>query len=167
MSLVTKIYFPREILPMASIAAAFLDFLVASLILLGMMLFYHVPLYWTLLWLPLLVALQVVLTCGLVLLASAVNVFYRDVRFVVPLAVQLWMYATPIIYPVTLVPERLRTLYMLNPMAVIIDGYRRAILLGKPPEYAFLGLSALIALIILLLGYGFFKRAEIGMADII
>jgi lipopolysaccharide transport system permease protein len=167
MNLVTKIYFPREILPVAAVAAAFVDFLVASIVFLGLMLLYGVPLRATLLWAPVILAIQIALTLGVVLAAATLNVWYRDIRFVVPLGVQLWMYASPVIYPVTLVPERWRTLYMLNPMAGIINSYRRVILQGQPPEMQVLGLSAGVALLAMLLGYLYFKRSEGRFADVI
>ena len=121
MNLVTKIYFPREILPMASIGAAFLDYAIAFVLFVILMLAYQIPLRATLLLLPLLLVIQIILTLGISLIASAVIVFYRDVRFVVPLALQLWMYLSPVIYPVSSVPENWQALYMLNPMATLID----------------------------------------------
>jgi lipopolysaccharide transport system permease protein len=102
-----------------------------------------------------------------VLAASAVNVFYRDVRFLVPLGVQLWLYLTPIIYPVSLVPEQWRTLYMLNPMAGLIDAYRRIVLQGQLPQWDYLGLAVLISILTFLIGYRYFKHVEWQFADII
>jgi lipopolysaccharide transport system permease protein len=167
MNLVTKIYFPREILPLASIGAAAVDFLVSAAILAGMMLVYGRTPGWISLWVVPLLILQVFLTIGVVLLGSAVLVFFRDVRFVVPLLTQVWLYATPIIYPVDLVPERFRTLYFLNPMASIIDGYRRVLLSGKAPRLEALAAGALVTLILLAISYLFFKRAEPAFADLI
>jgi lipopolysaccharide transport system permease protein len=167
MSLVTKIYFPREILPLSAVLASMVDFFVASLIFVGMMILYQVPLSVSLLCIPLLFFIQVTLTVGVVLLASAVNVFYRDMRFVVPLGLQLWMYLTPIIYPLKMVPERFRTVYMLNPMAGVIDSYRRVILQGKWPEMTYLLLAAAVSVMLLLGAYRYFKRAEAVFADII
>lgn len=167
MHLVTKIYFPREIFPIAAMGAAFLDFLIASMIFLGMMIFYRVPVSLSLMLVPLLLLLQIVLILGVVFFGSAINVFYRDVRFVVPLAMQLWMYATPIIYPLSLVPERFRPLYMLNPMAGIIDAYRTVILRQQMPRWDYLGLAAGISLLLLFFAYRYFKSAEREFADII
>lgn len=167
LNLVTKIYFPREILPIASVGAAFLDFSIASIIFLGMMLIFQVSFSWTMLWVPLLLIIQTLLTLGLVLFMSALNVFYRDIRFVIPLATQIWMYATPIIYPVTLVPERFRPFYMLNPMAGLIDSYRRVILLGQPPVWSYVTFSAVLAVLIFIGGYIYFKRSEGMFADMI
>jgi lipopolysaccharide transport system permease protein len=167
MNLVTKIRFPREILPMASVGAAFLDFAIASVVFVGLLLVYRIQLAWTVLWVPFLLILQVLLTLGLVFALSATNVFYRDIRFVMPLAVQIWMYATPIIYPVSAVPERLRALYMLNPMAGLIDSYRRVILLGQPPLWSGIASTIVVALVAFFGGYIYFKRAESVFADII
>jgi lipopolysaccharide transport system permease protein len=167
MNLVTKIYFPREILPLASIGAAFVDFLVSAAILAGMLLIYGLAPGWISLWVVPLLGLQVALTIAVVLLGSAVLVFFRDVRFVVPLLIQVWMYATPIIYPVSLVPERFRTLYFLNPMAGIIDGYRRVLLTGEPPQLDALAAGAVVTLALLAIGSVFFKHAEPVFADLI
>ena len=167
MNLVTKIYFPREILPIAAVIAAFVDFLVASIVFLGPMIFYRLPLQRGLLWVPLLLGVQIVLTLGVVLPASALIVRYRDIRFVVPLGLQLWMYASPIIYPTSLVPEHLRAYYMLNPMAGLIDSYRRVVLRGQSPQVLYLTISAVMAVILLLAGYAYFKRSEPRFADII
>jgi lipopolysaccharide transport system permease protein len=167
MNLVTKIYFPREILPMASVAAAFVDFLVASIVFLGLMIFYQIPLRSTMLWVPFVLGIQIVLVLGVVLTAAPISVRYRDIRFVVPLGIQLWMYASPVIYPVTLVPEQWRTLYMLNPMAGLITSYRNVILLGLPPPIQYLSLSAIVAILWLVFGYWYFKRSEPRFADVI
>lgn len=167
MNLVTKIYFPREIFPLASIGASFADFLVASILFVFMLIFYQAPVNLTLLWLPVLLFIQILLTIGVVLFASAVNVFYRDVRFVIPLATQLWLYATPVIYPVSLVPEQWRTLYMLNPMAGIIDGYRAVLLQGQSPNLFYLAIAFVISLVLFLFGYLYFKRVEMTFADVI
>ena len=167
MNLVTKIYFPREILPLASIGAAFLDFLIASGLLVGLMIFYQALPGLEALWVVPLFILQAVLTIGVVLLGLAVLVFFRDMRFVVPLLTQVWMYATPIVYPVSAVPESLQPIYLLNPMASIIDGYRRALLLGQPPRLDALAIGAFVSFALFLLGYVVFKRAEPFFADLI
>jgi len=167
MNLVTKVYFPREILPIGSVAAALLDFAIGALIFVGLMLVYRVPLTWSVLWIPLLLLVQTVLTLGVVLLMSALNVFYRDIRFVIPLLTQIWMYASPVIYPTSLVPATLLPLYMLNPMAGLLDSYRRVLLHGQPPVPSYLGASAAIALVVFALGYAYFKRSEGAFADLI
>lgn len=167
MNLVTKVRMPREILPVATVLASLVDFAIASLVFVGMIIFYQVNLYWTALWVFPLLAIQIILTIGVVLLGSSLNVIYRDIRFIVPLATQLWMYASPIIYPVDLVPERLRPIYYLNPMVGLIEGYRMAILEGLPPNFAATGMSLLISTVIFVLGYYTFKRLEPVFADLI
>lgn len=166
MHLVAKIYFPREILPIASVAAGLLDFLIAAQVLAIMLLFYRIPLHRTLVFAPVILLVQILLTLGVVLFASAVNVFYRDIRFVVPLAVQLWMYVTPVIYPVTLIPEGFRELYMLNPMAGLIESYRDIVVRGAWPNWNHLGLAAAISVAAFVAGYSYFKRVEWQFADL-
>lgn len=166
-NLVTKIYFPREILPLGAIGAALLDFLFATVVFIGMMVLYNIPLSLSLLWVPLLLVVQLALITGVSLVTSAINVFYRDVRFVVPLALQIWMYASPIIYPVSLVPERYQPVYMLNPMAGLINSYRRVVLEGVAPVAYEIILAAAVSIAICLLGYHYFKRVEPEFADII
>lgn len=167
MNLVTKIYFPREVLPLASIGAAFVDFLAASAVFLGMLVVYGVWPGAHALWIIPLLGIQIVLTIGVTLLGSATIVFFRDVRFVLPLIVQVWMYATPVIYPVELVPEHLQPFYFLNPMAGIIDGYRRSLLLGQAPQTTALLSSVIISSLLLVAGYAYFKRVEPLFADLI
>lgn len=167
MNLVTKIYFPREILPLANIAAALLDFVVAAVVFVGMLAFYRLWPGLQALWVVPLLALQVILSIGVTLIGSATLVFFRDVRFAIPLLTQVWMYATPVIYPIELVPERLRPYYFLNPMAGIIDGYRRALLMGLAPDMRALSLAALTSCLLLLAGYLLFKRVEPLFADLI
>lgn len=167
MNLVTKVRMPREILPMATVLASLVDFAIASLIFVAMIVFYRVSLHWTVLWVFPLLAIQIILTIGVVLLGSSLNVLYRDIRFIVPLATQLWMYASPIIYPVELVPERLRSVYFLNPMAGLLEGYRKVILLGAQPELWTVGVAFVVAAAVFLLGYNVFKRLEPVFADVI
>jgi lipopolysaccharide transport system permease protein len=167
MNLVTKIYFPREILPLAAILASLVDFLIASLIFVGMIIFYQIPLSSSFVTVPLILLIQLTLVTGIVLFTSALTVFYRDIRFVVPLGLQLWMYMTPIIYPLSMVPERFRSLYMLNPMAGVIDAYRRVILQGEWPQMNYLLLGAAVSIALLIVAYYYFKRAEAVFADVI
>jgi lipopolysaccharide transport system permease protein len=167
MNLVTKIYFPREILPLASVGAALLDFAIAAVIFVGMMLYYGVWPTPYALWVIPLLAIQIVLMVGVTLLGAAMIVFFRDMRFVVPLVTQVWMYATPIVYPAELVPLRLQPLYYLNPMAGIIDGYRRVLLTAQPPQLNFVLIAAVISVLILVVSYLVFKHVERDFADLI
>ncbi len=111
---------------------------------------------------------MIIFTAGVCLLLSAFTVLYRDVRFTLPLLIQIWMFATPILYPASVVPMKIRVFYMtLNPMAVIIDGYRRAIVMGQPPDLLYLGNAAVMSLALLWLGYKYFKHLEREFADIV
>jgi lipopolysaccharide transport system permease protein len=163
--LVTKIYFPREVLPIAVMLARFMDFLVALVLMLVLVLYYGVGLHPTLLWLPVLVLIQFAFTLGVGLAAAAANTFLRDVRPALQLVVQLWFYASPIIYPISAVPERLRAVYALNPTVGLLEGYR-AMWLGQPAPIGYVAVSAAISLVCLLAGYAFFKRSEAVFADI-
>ncbi|MDD5772180.1 MAG: ABC transporter permease [bacterium] len=167
MNLVTKIYFPREVLPFATMIACLFDFLIASIIFIGMMIFYKISLTIYMFWVPLIILIQIIFTLGFVLLSSAGNVFFRDVKHVMPILVQLWMYLTPIIYPLSLVPEKYKVFYMLNPMAGIIESYRNVILKDLPPDYFYLSLAFIVSLVLFILGYTYFKKSEKVFADII
>jgi lipopolysaccharide transport system permease protein len=167
MSLVTKIYFSREALPLAAMLARLMDFGVAALMIVVLMIYFQVqifPLGW--LFLPLILLIQMALIVGIGLAAAAANVFYRDVQSILTLVVQLWFYASPIIYPVSMVPPNLQTLYFLNPMAGILESYR-AVLLHQTLPGPYLLQAALVSLIILIFGYWFFKKVEFLFADIV
>ena len=165
--LITKIYFPRLIIPAAAVAAGLVDFALASLVLVGLMLGYRVDLTWGLLLLLPLTALLTLLALGVGLLLSALNVKYRDIRHALPFLVQIWMFASPVIYPTTLVPEKWRWTIALNPMTGIIDGFRAALFGGIPDIWGALSISALVTFI-LLFGSAFaFRRMEKDFADII
>ncbi len=166
--IITKIYFPREIVPLASVLAAFLDFLIASSIFVGLLALYRVAPTWNMLYVVPLLAIQLAFTIGVCLLLAAFTVLYRDVRHVLPLAIQVWMFVTPILYPASIVPARWRACYFtLNPMAVIIDGYRRAVIQGLPPELKYLALAAVVSGLLVWGGYKYFKHLEREFADIV
>ena len=167
MSLVKKIYFPREILPLSAVLARLVDFVIATTVFIGLLIWYEIPLHATVVYVPFLLLIQILLAAGVSLLGAAVTVFVRDISFAIPLAMQIWMYATPVIYPLSEVPERWRTLYMLNPMAGIIDSYRRVVLNGEMPDLTLLGVSALLSLLLFAVSYLYFKRLEMAMSDII
>jgi lipopolysaccharide transport system permease protein len=166
-NLVKKIYFPREIFPLASITGCFVDLLIAASLVAGLLLWYRIPVGVQLLWLPWLLALEVGFLASAALLVSALNVFYRDVKYVVPLLVQLGLFVTPVIYSPSMVPEHLRPWYMLNPMAVVIDGIRRVVLHGRPPDLGPLLISTALVAALGLFAYTFFKRVEVKFADLI
>lgn len=169
-SLLTKVYFPREILPLTYVGAALVDAAAASVPLMALMLWNGVAptptLWWTL---PSLLLLGVFLT-GIGLLLSAVSVRYRDVATAVPVVVQVWMFATPVLYPLTLVQHALSpglyVLYTLNPLVAVVDTFRRAVL-GQPPDMAALLAGAMVSFALLPLAYLYFKRQELLMADVV
>jgi lipopolysaccharide transport system permease protein len=167
MNLVSKIYFPREILPMAALLARLLDFGIASMLLVALILYFGVPVEpILLLYLPAVLAVQLALTLGLGFMGAALNVFYRDVKHIIALVIQVWLYATPIIYPVQAVPTWLRPYYFLNPMTGIIEAYRNILLRQQAPG-SYLLVSLVIAGVILVIGYRFFKRVEFQFADVV
>lgn len=167
LNLVTKIYFPREILPIGAIGAAFFDFLISSVIFVFLLFLYRVSLSWAILWVPVLLVLEFILILGVTLLGAAVIVSYRDVRFIVPLGLQIWLYVSPVIYPLSVVPERLRAYYMLNPMAGILDAFRQVLLFGQSPTWESLAISAAEAMGLFMVGYRVFKESEASFADVI
>ncbi len=166
--IITKIYFPREVIPLAAVLAALLDFLIAAAAFVLLMIAYRVPPSWNLLYVLPILAIQVLFTVGASLLLSAFTVLYRDVRHTLPLVIQIWMFVTPILYPASVVPQRWRVWYFsLNPMAAIIDGYRRAILQQQPPQLNYLLLAATVSCLLVWLGYKYFKHLEREFADIV
>jgi ABC-type polysaccharide/polyol phosphate export permease len=166
-ALVRKIYFPRETLLLAVMLSALVDLTIAGGLLAAMFVYYQVALSWAMLWVLPLLLLEMLFVLAVILITSAVQVYYRDVGHALPLLLQLWMYASPIAYPLSSVPERLKPIYLINPMAGIIDGYRSALLHGVRPNLDYLGAAA-VALPILVVGaYLIFKRAERSFADVI
>ena len=167
MNLVSKIYFPREILPIAALLARLLDFAIAIALLILLMLYYRVPfLTLNLLYLPLILAIQVALALGLGFIGAALNVFYRDVKHLITLGLQIWLYASPIIYPVAKVPEWLRPYYFINPMAGVIEAYRAVLLNQQTPDVTLIT-AGVIAVLVLAIGYFFFKQVEFQFADVV
>jgi lipopolysaccharide transport system permease protein len=165
--LITKVYFPRLIVPLASVISGVADFAVAFVLVLGMMAWYAVAPSWNMLAVPLLVlfALATALAVGLWL--AALNVQYRDVKYLIPFLTQIWMFASPVAYPSSLVPEAYRPIYGLNPMAGVIEGFRWALLgLGEPPT-ALVAVSFLTVAALLVGGMYYFRRLERQFADIV
>lgn len=166
-NLVTKVYFPREILPVSAMLARLMDFTVAAVVFVFLLILYQIPVsFQALLFFPVVLIIQILLILGIGLLTSAMNVFYRDIQSVLVLVIQLWFYASPIIYPVTLVPERYRMLYFLNPMAGILEAYRAIILYQSLPGASLL-ISGIEAILLLAFGYWVFKKVEFQFADIV
>ncbi len=163
--LVTKVYFPREVLPTAAVLTKLVDLAFGVLILVGLMVYFGVPPETTSWWLPFLFAIHLVFVLGLSYPLAALNLFFHDVRFLVGVALTLWFYLTPVIYPVDIVPQRYKVLYDLNPNSLFINAYRRVLLHGESPglEKVILGLA--IALATFLIGYYLFKKMEPTFAD--
>ncbi|MBK7137383.1 MAG: ABC transporter permease [Rhodocyclales bacterium] len=164
--LVSKVYFPRLIIPLSSVGAGLVDLLISTGILLLMMLYYGVGWSWNLLAAPLLLLFVVFTALGVGTLLSALTVAYRDFTHLTPFMIQIWMYITPVIFPVSLVPERWQWLLYINPMTGLIEGFRSAFL-GKPFDMAGLGISFTIAVAVFLIGVAYFEKVERRFADII
>ncbi len=165
--MITKVFFPRLLLPVASVLSGLVDFVIAFVVLFGLMVYYHITPSWTVLFLPLftLLALASALAVGLWL--SAFNVRYRDFKYVIPFLLQFWMYATPIAYPSTMIPEKYRLIFGLNPMAGVVGGFRWA-LLGMEAEVApLLVIAVIIVLFLLMAGLIYFQRMEQTFVDIV
>src|SRR3990172_1344811 len=164
-SLVTKVYFPRELLPTAAVLTKVVDLALGLIILVGMMAYYGYPPEWTLAWVPVLFAIHLVFILGLALPLAALNLFFHDVRFLVGVVLTLWFYITPVIYPVDLVPDKDRILFDLNPNSLFINAYRRVVLQGVSPGEDRLLLGLTVAVLTFIVGYFLFKRMESGFAD--
>jgi lipopolysaccharide transport system permease protein len=164
-SLVTKVYFPREILPTAAVFTKLVDLAFGMLILIGMMVYYGAPPGATALWFPVIFAIQLIFTLGLALPLSAMNLFFHDVRFLVGVALNLWFYLTPVLYPVDIIPEEYRWIFAINPMAIFIHAYRRVLLHGDAPDIDRMAVGLVMSLVVFILGYYLFKKLEPGFAD--
>ncbi len=165
--LISKVYFPRLVVPIAAVIAGVLDFAIAFVVLLVMLLFYGFPLTINILVLPIFVLLAILTALAAGLWLSALNVVYRDVRYVIPFLTQFWLFLTPVAYPASLVPEKLQPVYALNPMVGVVEGFRWALLgtAGKPGVMVLV--STLATLVLLIGGLIYFKRMEAFFADVI
>jgi lipopolysaccharide transport system permease protein len=166
-NLITKVYFPRLAVPIASIVAGTVDFLLAFVVLIAMMVYYRVPPTRNIMFLPLFFLLTVVTSLGVGLWLSALNVKFRDVRLALPFLVQLWMFATPIAYPSSLLHGSWRNVYGLNPMVGVVEGFRWALLGVKNPPGTIIYVSAMIAMLLLTGGVMYFRRMEKTFADLV
>ncbi|MGE0102886.1 MAG: ABC transporter permease [Blastocatellales bacterium] len=166
-NLITKVYFPKLAIPLATVMAGVIDFLLAFAVLIVMMFYYQVPPGWKILWTPLFLLLALITSLGVGLWLSALNVQFRDVKFVVPFITQFWMLATPIAYPSSLLSEPWRTIYGLNPMAGVVEGFRWSLLDVKTAPRPMLLVSAIVALVILAGGAYYFRRMEKTFADLV
>lgn len=165
-NLITKVYFPRMIIPCAAVGAGLIDLAIAFVLMAAMMIWFGVRLSVHLLLLPVLVLLTMMLAIGVGMFMSALNVKYRDIRYALPFCIQLWMFASPIIYPTSLMPEKWRWLLQLNPMAGIIDGFRSA-LLGQKFDWKSLAIATVITGSVLVFSAYHFRRMEKSFADVV
>ena len=165
-SLISKVYFPRLMIPGAAVGASLADLAIAFVILLGLMIYYGVAITWAVVMLPVLVVLVTLLALGVGLWLSALNVKYRDIRYAIPFLIQLWLFVSPVIYPASMLPEKWRWLLALNPLTGIIEGFRSA-LFAQPFDWTALGFSALATLLLLIYSAYTFRRMEKTFADIV
>ncbi len=167
-TLLTKIYFPRLIIPISAVAAGLVDFAFSFLVLVGLMIFYGVHVTWNVLWLVPLLGLALLTALAVGLWLSAFNVQYRDVQHIIPFLLQAWMYASPVAYSIDMIPTHFpwRLIYGLNPMTGVIQGFRWALLGGSPPDQIML-VSTVMVIMLLVSGLYYFRRMERSFADTI
>lgn len=166
-NLIKKVYFPRLSIPIASVTSGIVDFSIAFIVLLGMMLYYGILPTLNIIWLPCMLLLTVTTSLGVSLWLSAMNVHFRDVRYVIPFLTQIWLFATPIVYPSSLLSEPWRTLYSLNPMVGVVEGFRWALLGTDTAPGPMIIVSTLAALALLVSGLYYFRRLEKTFADVV
>lgn len=165
--LLRKVYFPRLVMPLASVIAPLVDFAIAFLVLLVVMMIYGVEPTWRLVAIPPLVLITAALALAVGLWLGPLNVRFRDIKHTLPFVIQIWMYASPVIYPLSLIPEHLRWVYSLNPMVGVIEGFRWALLGQGSPDVTALTISAVGIVVLLAGGLVFFKHMERSLADLI
>jgi lipopolysaccharide transport system permease protein len=165
--LIRKIYFPRLILPFAAVVAPLVDFLISLVVLLAMMLWYGIVPSANIVLVPVFVLLAMLLALAFGLWLGPINVRYRDIKHVIPFVIQVWMYASPVVYPVSMVPERWKLLYSLNPMVGVIEGFRWALLGKGSPEIVAMAISAAAVIVLLVGGLLYFARMQRFFADVI
>jgi len=166
-NLITKVYFPRLTIPISAVLSGIVDFALAFIVLLGMMLFYGIVPTLNVIWLPLFLLLALITAMGVGLWLSALNVQYRDVRYVVPFLTQFWLFSTPIAYPSSLLSEPWRSLYALNPMVGVVEGFRWALLGTETTPGPIIIVSTLAAIVVLVSGAYYFRRMEDTFADVV
>jgi lipopolysaccharide transport system permease protein len=166
-NLVSKVYFPRLVVPLAALLSWLPDLAIASVLVVGLMLIYGITPSATIVLLPLFGLFAVLAAASVSTWLSALNVSYRDVRYAVPFILQLWLFATPVVYPASLVPERWRPLFGLNPMAGVVEGFRWALLRSKAPSWGLMTVSLVVTLLLFVGGAFWFRRVEHRFADVI
>ncbi len=166
-TLITKIRLPREVFPLASIFAKFIDFLLSILILVAILIAFGVTIHLTVLWVPIILFIQLLLIIGISFILSAINVFFRDVENVISVFITMWLYISPVLYPPELVPGEYRMIFNLNPMSGIINAYRNTVLYGLPPSTQSFLYATGFSLIIFIFGYIYFKKKSVYFADVV
>ena len=166
-NLITKIYFPRMLLPLSMIVAPLVDLVLSLMLLFGLLVYAGIPLTWKVFTLPVFILVAMLTALSVSLFVSATNVKYRDVAYAVPFMMQVWMFASPIVYPVSLVPEQWRLIYGLNPMVGVIEGFRWALLGQTAPDLVVMGGSCIVFVFVLIVGLIYFRRMERQFADVI
>jgi lipopolysaccharide transport system permease protein len=165
--LLTKVYFPRFAIPASATLSGLIDFFIASIILFGIMIFYNIPISFKLVLWPILVIPMIFLALGLGMIFSSLNVKYRDIKYAIPFFIQIWLFITPIIYPITLLPEKYRVLAAMNPMTGIIEAFRFTVIPGKPLDIGLLIFSISVSFVAFLVGLFYFRNTEKQFADIV
>jgi len=166
-NLLTKVYFPRFAIPASAAMAGILDFFIASIFLFGIMIYFHIPLSPALLLWPILVIPLILLALGFGMVFSSLNVKYRDIKYTVPFLIQLGLFVTPIIYPVSILPEKYKIFISLNPMTGIIEAFRSTVIPNKQIDLMLLLYSVIVSVIVFLLGLAYFRKTEKGFADLV
>jgi lipopolysaccharide transport system permease protein len=166
-NLVTKVYFPRVLLPAATVISGMLDFVIGSVFLFFMMIYYHVKPGWNLLLVPVFVISMMLLALGISMLLAAINVRYRDVKYALPFIIQIWLFVTPIIYPVTFLPAKYQKVLALNPMAGIVEGLRACLFSAHQMPWKLVEISWAVTLLLLIVGALYFRKTERTFADIV
>lgn len=165
--LITKVYFPRLVIPIASVLSGIIDFIIAFVVLIGMIFYYRITPGITILTIPLFFFIALITALGTGLWLSALNVEFRDVRYVVPFLAQFWLFSTPVAYPSSLLAERWQVIYALNPMVGVVEGFRWALLQTPAPSPAVLVVSTMTSIFLLITGALYFKRMERTFADVV
>jgi lipopolysaccharide transport system permease protein len=166
-NLVSKIYFPRVMLPLSMVVAPLVDLALSLILMFGLLIYAGIPLTWKVMTLPVFILVAMFTAMGISLFLSAANVRYRDVGHAIPFVIQIWMFLSPIVYPVSLIPERWRLFYGLNPMSGVIEGFRWALLGQTSPYPLVMASSCLVLLSLLIIGFFYFRRMERQFADVI
>jgi lipopolysaccharide transport system permease protein len=166
-NLITKVYFPRLVIPVSAVLSGVVDFAIAFVVLIGMMFYYGIPLRWSMLTLPLFILLALATSLAAGLWLSALNVKYRDVRYVIPFLTQFWLFLTPVAYPSSMIPAAIRPFYGLNPMAGVVEGFRWALLGTTGGMGPLMVVSVIVVLVLLVGGFYYFRRFERTFADIV